>query len=421
MSDPVKKVVIIAYTFPPTAGIGGRRWAKFAKYLTRKNIETKVIAAKNQTNSISNWNNDITNLNDKTSYINPGFTKHLIITHPTTIKEKILYRLAKFYAMKTQKGNYYDKSGQWVDKVIPLIEQEIENGCKNIIVTCAPFIHAFHISELKLKYPEINYIIDFRDPWVTNRTAYGFASLSKERQEFEINAEYLSISRADVILTVANEMTNYFKNLPTAKPETKFITIPNGFDKDDFIDSVATKTHPDKLKFILTGTLYEKSLHILEELVDSLSLLKKSNLEVYNKLEFNFYGSVPGPFLSLTKTQDCIQFKGQVSLKEAYNQIGNSDLCMLFLTDDLTFSFSTKFYEYIANDKPIAVFSNQGKTAEFIEQNKIGYALTPNSMKDKLIEIYGQYKNGNLITTNHFNISQYDADLLTEKIIALLK
>ena len=349
MSDPVKKVLIIAYTFPPAAGIGGRRWAKFAKYLTNKNIEIKVIAAKNQTNSISNWNNDITKLNDKTSYINPGFTKHLIITHPTTIKEKILYRLAKFYAMKTQKGNYYDKSGQWVDKVLPIIEQEIENG---------------------FKYPEINYIIDFRDPWVTNRTAYGFASLSKERQKFEINAEYLSISRADVIMTVANEMTNYFKNLPTAKPETKFITIPNGFDKDDFIGSVATKTNPDKLKFILTGTLYEKSLHILEELVDSLSLLKKSNLEVYNKLEFNFYGSVPGPFLSLTKTHDCIQFKGQVSLKEAYNQIGNSDLCMLFLTDDLTFSFSTKFYEYIANNKPIAVFSNKGETAQFIEQNK---------------------------------------------------
>jgi len=421
MSNPIKKVLIIAYTVPPAAGIGGRRWAKFAKYLTRKNIETKVIAAKNEINSTSNWNNDINDLNDKTSYINLGFIKHLIAIQPNTIKEKILYRLARFYARKTQKGNYYDKSGQWVDKVIPLIEQEIENGYKNIIVTCAPFIHAFHISELKLKYPEINYIIDFRDPWVTNRTAYGFASLSKERQEFEIHAEYLSISRADVIITVANEMTNYFRNLTTAKPETKFITIPNGYDKDDFISAVVAKTKSDKLKFILTGTLYDKSLHILEELVDSLSLLKKSNLEIYNKLEFHFYGSIPRPFLTITKTHDCIQYKGQVSLKEAYNQIGNADLCMLFLTDDLTFSFSTKFYEYIANDKPIAVFSNLGKTAEFIEQNEIGYALTPNSMKDKLIEIYGQYKNGNLLSTKHFDISQYDADHLTEDIIALLK
>ena len=55
------------------------------------------------------------------------------------------------------------------------------------------------------------------------------------------------------------------------------------------------------------------------------------------------------------------------------------------------------------------------------EHDQMSYILFQNSMKDKLIEIYGQYKNGNLITTNHFNISQYDADLLTEKIIALLK
>ena len=415
-----KKVLLIAYTFPPATGIGGRRWAKFAKYLHRNGIDIKVIAAKNESAQISNWNSDISSIQDRITYLPIGFSKHLAII-PSTISEKIMYRLARIYAQLTQKGNYYDKSGQWVDMVLPLIEKEIKNGCKNIIVTCAPFIHSYHFTTIKEKYPEINYIVDFRDPWTNNKTAYGFSSLSKKRQEFEVLAEKTIANSADYIITVADNMTDYFKQLANGNSDSKFITLPNGFDKDDFQKKASKADNTGKLRFILTGTVYNKSLHLIKDLCDTLAQIKLSNPDIYTELQFDFYGNVPQQFFTLTKQHEVIQFKGQLKLKEVYTEINQSDICMLFLTDDLTFSFSTKFYEYIASNKPIAVFSSGGKTGDFIEKNKIGYALTPETMKDKLVEIYNHRKAKKLPSTEHLDISQFDIKKLTEKIIAILK
>ncbi|MBL4652875.1 MAG: hypothetical protein JKY53_08435 [Flavobacteriales bacterium] len=216
-------------------------------------------------------------------------------------------------------------------------------------------------------------------------------------------------------------MTDYFKQLANGNSDSKFITLPNGFDKDDFQKKASKADNTGKLRFILTGTVYNKSLHLIKDLCDTLAQIKLSNPDIYTELQFDFYGNVPQQFFTLTKQHEVIQFKGQLKLKEVYTEINQSDICMLFLTDDLTFSFSTKFYEYIANNKPIAVFSSGGKTGDFIEKNKIGYALTPETMKDKLVEIYNHRKAKKLPSTEHLDISQFDIKKLTEKIIAILK
>ena len=216
-------------------------------------------------------------------------------------------------------------------------------------------------------------------------------------------------------------MTNYFRKLSNDNKDTKFITIPNGFDNDDFPKEISKTNSNNKLRFVLTGTLYNKSLHLIEKLSEALTQIKLSNPTIYTELQFDFYGTVPQRFFSLTEQHEIINFKGQLALKDVYTEIGKSNICMLFLTDDLTFSFSTKFYEYIANNKPIAVFSSKGKTGEFVEKNEIGYALTPDTMKDKLVEIYNHYKNGALPDTQHFDISQFDVEKLADKVIGLLR
>jgi hypothetical protein len=42
-----KTILIICYGFPPFPGIGGRRWAKFSKYLSSYGFNINVIASKN--------------------------------------------------------------------------------------------------------------------------------------------------------------------------------------------------------------------------------------------------------------------------------------------------------------------------------------------------------------------------------------
>ena len=39
-------ILIVCHTFPPEKGIGGRRWAKFAKYLSKDSYQVHVITKK---------------------------------------------------------------------------------------------------------------------------------------------------------------------------------------------------------------------------------------------------------------------------------------------------------------------------------------------------------------------------------------
>ena len=54
-----KKILVVSYTFPPSPGIGGRRWAKFSKVLVQKGWDVDVIAAKITRDSESVWMKDV--------------------------------------------------------------------------------------------------------------------------------------------------------------------------------------------------------------------------------------------------------------------------------------------------------------------------------------------------------------------------
>ena len=99
-----KKVLIICYTFPPYNGIGGRRWAKFAKYLEHDNCDVSVIAAKKQDTSQSPWTKDISSYQDNINYLDADYPL-ILQSNPKSILQKIRYRLALFYVKLFLKGN----------------------------------------------------------------------------------------------------------------------------------------------------------------------------------------------------------------------------------------------------------------------------------------------------------------------------
>ena len=79
--------------FPPSPGIGGRRWVKFAKYLIRDNYDIRVISAKSKfKNSLSNWNSDLQEIKHLVDYIPSGYPFYLGI-NPYEVKRLRNYNL----------------------------------------------------------------------------------------------------------------------------------------------------------------------------------------------------------------------------------------------------------------------------------------------------------------------------------------
>ncbi len=344
----MKKILIISYIFPPTPGIGGRRWAKFAKYLHRKGYDVKVITAKIPYNNKSNWYTDVKELTEENRilYIKSGRLKYM--SSPKTFFDKIMYRVSLFYLKLRLDGQYYDSSILWEKYLIPVVDEHIKNGYKTIVATGAPFRYLTFLEKLKDKYDNIKLIADIRDPWMNNKVSYNYATLSEKRYVFEKKAEKSIVKFFDIIITVSNIETEYFSHLDE-KTQSKFITIPNGFDSDDMkLPDEYEKKQADKLVFVYTGTFYQKAMPNLNELIKVLDKIKKRKKYIYEKLQFDFYGSVPQDFYKVIENHGIIKFHGQIALNEVVLKIYNSSATMIFLPPDAKHYFVTKFYEYIS-------------------------------------------------------------------------
>jgi len=94
-----KKVAIVCYSFPPFPGVGGRRWAKFAKFLAMDGYEVYAIGAKNIFTEKSEWTKDVDH--PGIHYISlPLMYPKVLIKGVKTITDRIIYRTSLFIFSK---------------------------------------------------------------------------------------------------------------------------------------------------------------------------------------------------------------------------------------------------------------------------------------------------------------------------------
>jgi len=411
-----KKILIISYTFPPTPGIGGRRWAKFSKELIAEKHDVKVITFSSglETGNSSEWTKDIVTYKDKINYHPSHYPKWLVAPH--SFVDKIMYRLSLLYVKLFAKGNYYDRASFLREKVMKEVQEYINNGYNNIIVTCAPFKLAYWVSEIIADNPTTNFIVDFRDPWANNLTAYGFNEMSQNRIDFEKNAEKTVVTKFNKVFVVANEMKNYFVKTYHL-PNDKIEVISNGFDVDDFVNISNTESdfrfsNNPKKKVVFTGTFYDNSFYLLKELTEVLN----TNKLLKDSFEFHFFGTMSHVAKKLVQqNSENLCFHGNVKLNEVYKVIRLADFCSLFLTDDITYSLSTKFLEYLSQNKQILVFSKGGATGTFVESNHIGFSINAKQMEEKLTNCLFNFEDKQ--AQSSFAIQDYNIKNLTKKIV----
>lgn len=422
MNIPDKNVLVISYTFPPAPGIGGRRWAKFAKYLTNDHqYSCFVITCKNNNTQVSPWFDDIKEYANNIHYFNNPYPA-VINKKIYSFADKIAYRQKLLKLKLKHKGNYFDKTILLNDSFLQQIELIInKKNIKNIIVTAGPFYWLSLIIQLKKKFSQVNFIADFRDPWTNNKTSFGYSELSTSRLKYEKNLEKNVIENYDKIISVSPEMNSYFYSLTSKESQNKFICIPNGYDEDDFKNAPAAITNNNKLRFVFTGTLYNKTEDAIKSFSQALKKIKSEKPEAFNEMEFAFFGETPHHLAKYLKNINIVRLHGNIPLSEVYSEINKSQLCMLFLTDDLGYSMSTKFYEYLSQRKCIALFSEGGTTTRFIQNNKLGYSISQKNCKDEIIKIYTDWKKNKLIHNDTFDSSEFSIKQLTNKLIPILK
>ena len=414
--DKNTKILIVSYQLPPYGGIGGRRWAKFGKYLINKGYDVHFLTAEPKHASKTRWEEDYNTIKDHISYFKSNYPD-LLKGGVNGIVQKIRYRIALWKIRKKEKGNYFDHSCLDEKTIVKCIENKIADGYATVISTGAPFTQLYYIAKLKKKRNDFHFIADLRDPWTLQNWSYGFQHIEPKRRKIEEDRELFMLKHADKVITVLPRMSSDFSEM--IEDNQKISTIYNGFDPVEF-GSKNILNNSKKIKLVFAGNYYDSALHHIQSLVNCLGELKNNDPEIYDLFQFDFYGSAPSAFFSIVKEEENIRHHGFVPSNEVSGILAAADLGMLFLIDGFNYSLSTKFFEYIAQNKSILLFAKKGDTSAFIEENKIGWHFKADVAIELFKDIVMAKKSGRIGLNTHFKRDNFSLPHLTDKVEEIL-
>ncbi|HXB39769.1 MAG TPA: hypothetical protein VNZ49_04455 [Bacteroidia bacterium] len=403
-----KEVLLISYVFPPYPGIGGRRWAKFAKHLTKKNIKVNVITAQNPFSETSVWNRDV-----KTETIRKNIIPHrypaVLIDPPFNYLKRLQYKLSLNTVQSKTQGSIYDRAVFSEKDILETASQLIEkNNITHIICTGAPFSILHYGVELKKKYPKLKLLSDMRDPW-TWGIAYGFGTISEKRLAYEKKLEQEVLEFSDLISVPVAPMEKHLKTTYTEQAEKVFI-LPHGIDIDDLPvpDINMSVEKSNKVQLIYCGTIYRGAEKILKRFSGLLINEKE------NPIKFTIYPLSNKEALKHKFSAGPIQIKEPLSPNELFEIIQTQDFYVSIVTEQYKDFISTKYYEIIYLKKPIILISPKGILSEFIVSNNLGLHFTPDKLSDLIVYL----QSGKTIDFNkNFDLSNFFYNRLTDSII----
>lgn len=402
-----KSLLLISYTFPPYPGIGGRRWAKFVKYLVRLGYKVHVITAANPFNNNSLWVNDVSGNENIILHRLPSLYPKVLLQRPTGIVEKIAYHFWVFILRVFSKGTIYDRGIFWKKKMMAEACGLIRKySIKNVIVSGAPFRTAYYAIGLKEKFPHINIISDLRDPW-TWGSGYGYSVLSPARKAFEAKMEAKVIEKSDIITVPVTIMADHLKSTYSSFAN-KISVLPHAFDEDEALP--LSKEPNDKIRMIYYGNLYDGIGEYVTELCNALKKCPDNfTIDIYSESRRYSDNFAKAGLDKIVKYHDPIPSKFLFNKMASYNYV-------LMIYPDYARNFhSTKFYEVINMRTPIIYIGKEGLNTQFIEQNRLGLTILPEKIEKEMKALLEARSSINY--NFDFDVSIYSFQKVTAKLI----
>lgn len=390
-----RRVLVIAYYFPPRPGVGSLRAKGLAKYLPEYGWEPIILTAALPEKPESRFKVVETPYpGDVTAYwkrklglaADKGFQEQIGI--PRALREgKTSFFTRRVITLAKAFIAYPDDQKTWYPFAVSagrdLLKMEKFDA---LISSSGPVTCHLIARELKARY-EIPWIADFRDLWTQNHY-YPYGSL---RLMFERRLELKTLALADALVTVSEPLAERLMSLHKNK---RVLVIPNGFDPDDVAQAPLTK----EFTITYTGTLYEgkRDPALLFQAVRE--LIVDGTIDPLD-IRIRFYGEAP---YWLEQQVRHYQLGGIVGLHRkvprdvALAKQRESHVLLLLSWDDPreVGVYTGKIFEYLAAKRPILALGGPGgAVAQLLRETGAGiHVRSLEDLKALLKSWYKEYK-----------------------------
>lgn len=421
----MKKVLIVTYYWPPAGGPGVQRWLKFANNLPNFDIEPHVLIPKepnyaiidnsleneisSKINVISHPIFEISDFLPFKNYFNSFRSGNISQISDQSFFEKILFFL---------RGNLFipDLKIFWRKKAVKFLNTYLQKNKIDTIVTTGP-PHSIHLIGLDIKKEfDINWIADFRDPWLMLNSNTKFHFLSQTRSK-HLKFRNMVLQNANKVIVTSEKLKNYYN-----KFSSNIVKITNGYERTNLkydLDKNFTITH--------VGSLYpDRNPEILWEVLENMCINIKG-FEDHFKLQL--IGNIDKKIekrLNISKFAKCVSYKRYIPEKDTRSYIFSSQLLLMVesIENLMSYVIPGKFFNYLNSKRPIiAIGPSDSEIEQIMNELKCGDYFTQNKkelLKKYLKDCYGKFLKNDL-KSGQFSADKYDSLFLTKKIVSLLK
>lgn len=369
-----KHIILVNFDFPPNEGIGGRRWAKFARYLADQELKVHVIKAKELPHRApSVWSKDVEHKNISITSLSRPLPQYF--THPgKSMWDKIRFHLYKRALRKRSLGTIYDQAIDWEVPLHAALEKLVKTyPVSTIIASGAPFNLLYYTANFVASHPKIQFIADYRDPWISARN-YGMPELNEAQLAHEIDKQNRVLEVADIISSPYEKLSLQIKEEgkgTSSKPE--FIELGHCFDQEQLPPLIKVQEEKD-FTLVYGGALYQGIERYFDQLSELLDSLKVEDPALYERIHFKIYSSdferLQGRYPKHTQ----LEFLAPVGSK-LFAAIDHASAAIIALSEHNKDFKTTKFYEFLSRQKPVFYLGPKGEVAQFLERKDLGAAV----------------------------------------------
>ncbi len=439
----MKKVLMIAYFFPPCGASGVYRTLRFMKYLPRHGWESIVLSVREHAYG-DHLPRDVSLLQcipDGQKVIRTANLeffacllklrhglRHRLSPNSSTTGHSLPTKPSSWQMFKDFISDTLTIPDPQVSWMLPALWAGIRTvrrfGVNAVYSTGRPWT-AHLIGSWIRRLTGIPWVADFRDPWTQDPWRNGKSAL---RVKIENYLERHVVSEADLVVSTTSLLREDFvQRYPTLDPE-KFVTITNGFDPEEKAGLPVAEEDNDSSVFTLThvGTIYEARCptHFLEALE---RLVVSESVQV-GMLRINFvgvwYANLSNDVSKHPILRSAVRFIPQVSHLESLVYMAKADV-LLLIQPNTKIQVPGKLFEYIQARKPVlALTDKDGATGRLITSQGLGWVVEADDVLGitKLLRhVYGLHLSKRLDDSFRSDkVDQYDARHLTGRLADLL-
>lgn len=420
-----KRILIIAYHFPPSSAVGGLRSSGYARYLPDYgwNPYVLTINKKYLQNPDAERLKGLEHVPIFRTRMFPSFPDNYVklkaFLFSLVKREKILVEdLQREYAANEPNvESDYKKIGMRFKRFIfsLLVLPDGENGWIipglvgalrvirknriNVILTSGPPHSAHIIGLIAKRLTRVSWVADFRDPWAAqlHNRIYTISPLAIKLHHL---LEKQVVDHADAVVTTTGMLADLFKDVYSLSSNKKIQFIPNGYDPEKIPADDETEKYT-KFTIAYTGVLYmgrspEPIFAALKQLMDEGHISPdKINLKLVGQCE-TIQGKSTSEVISQYGLEDVVELTGQVTHNEALKIIKKSHLALL-LAPDQKLQVPAKVYDYIGCGAEILAIAEDSATSRLVKSAHAGMVFDADDIDGIKEFIYQSLKNKNLV------------------------